>query len=175
MDKTHNDKCTSYHTDANRNWVNCCAVEFFFSSKCVSHEFVSQSYLGDQWRSSCLVESLLWTLRRVKKMAGLHRWKFQRKGSAELIVIYIRKDLLRAHKAIFLQAVSLVLSWEPYISTMIYRSGHTRYFSHCMWDWIASLGKFKVFYLSKSNKKKRAGLTLLRSGNQSTFPGAPGL
>lgn len=31
-------------------------------------------------------------------------------SSAELMVIYVRIDLLKAHKAIFLQAVSLVLS-----------------------------------------------------------------
>lgn len=43
-------------------------------------------------------------------MTDLYRREFQGKGSAELMVIYIRKDLLRAHKAIFLQAVSLLLS-----------------------------------------------------------------
>lgn len=174
MHKNHKDKSTSYHTGSSRNWVNCYTAEFA-SPLNMFHMICWPKLSWDQWRSSCLVESLLWTLRKVKKMTDLYRREFQGNTSAELMVIYIRKDLLRACKAIFLQAASLVLSWELCIGTLIYRSGHTSYFSHYMWDWIVSLGNFKVLHLSKNNSEKGAGLTLLHSGNQSTFPGAPGL
>lgn len=53
-------------------------------------------------------------------------------GNAELVVIYLRKDLLRADKAVFRLAVSLVLSRALCVGAWIYRSAHT-IFLCCVW------------------------------------------
>lgn len=142
-----------------------------FSLRHVSHDFDSQCYPGDL---TIWLKAYCEPWKDFKKVALTYRREFQGKCSAELAVICVRQDLLRARKAVFQQTAFVVPTWHLYVGIWTYRSAHTGYFSHWCEDWIASLRKFKVLHLANNSNKNRE-LTLTQVGKQSTFPGAPGL